>query len=68
MESMQKGSIRYHLGNDVEEMYWHLRTKAVLYDVPEKPIQIEGPDAAKFLDKVFSRTISSMKVNRGSMP
>ena len=53
------------LGNNLEEMYWHLRTKAVLYDVPEKPIQIEGPDAAKFLDKVFSRTISSMKVNRG---
>ena len=53
------------LNNNLEDMYWHLRTKAVLYDVPEKPIQIEGPDAAKFLDKVFSRTISSMKVNRG---
>ena len=39
-------------------MYWNLRRKAVMYDVPEKPIQIEGPDAGKFLDKVFSRKIS----------
>tara|TARA_E500000075_G_scaffold87001_1_gene78577 strand:- start:415 stop:1608 length:1194 start_codon:yes stop_codon:yes gene_type:complete len=53
------------LGNDVEEMYWSLRRKAVMYDVPEKPIQIEGPDAGKFLDKIFSRKISTMKVGRG---
>ena len=53
------------LGNDVEEMYWNLRRKAVMYDVPEKPIQIEGPDAGKFLDKIFSRKISTMKVGRG---
>ena len=53
------------LGNDVEEMYWNLRRKAVMYDVPEKPIQIEGPDAGKFLDKIFSRRISTMKVGRG---
>ena len=51
--------------NDVEQMYWNLRRKAVMYDVPEKPIQIEGPDAGKFLDKVFSRKISTMKVGRG---
>ncbi|MDB2636009.1 aminomethyltransferase family protein [Alphaproteobacteria bacterium] len=53
------------LGNNVEDMYWRLRRKAVMYDVPEKPIQIEGPDAGKFLDKVFSRKISTMKVGRG---
>ena len=53
------------LGNDVEEMYWNLRRKAVMYDVPEKPIQIEGSDAGKFLDKIFSRKISTMKVGRG---
>ena len=53
------------IGNDVEEMYWNLRRKAVMYDVPEKPIQIEGPDAGKFLDKIFSRKISTMKVGRG---
>ena len=36
-----------------------------MYDVPEKPIQFEGPDAGKFLDKIFSRKISTMKVGRG---
>jgi len=53
------------LGNNVEEMYWNLRRKAVMYDVPEKPIQIEGPQAGEFLDKVFSRKISDMKIGRG---
>ena len=53
------------LGNKVEDMYWNLRRKALMYDVPEKPIQIEGPDAGKFLDKIFSRKISTMKVGRG---
>ena len=53
------------LGNDTEEMYWNLRRKAVMYDTPEKPIQIEGPQAGEFLDKVFSRKISTMNVGRG---
>ena len=52
-------------GTNTEEMYWNLRRKAVMYDVPEKPIQIEGPQAGEFLDKVFSRKISTMKVGRG---
>ena len=53
------------IGTNTEEMYWNLRRKAVMYDVPEKPIQIEGPQAGEFLDKVFSRKISTMKVGRG---
>ena len=53
------------IGTNTEEMYWNLRRKAVMYDVPEKPIQIEGPQAGEFLDKVFSRRISTMKVGRG---
>ncbi len=36
--------------------------EAVMYDTPEKPIQIEGPQAGEFLDKVFSRKISTMNV------
>ena len=36
-----------------------------MYDVPEKPIQIEGPQAPEYLDKIFSRKISDMKVGRG---
>ena len=53
------------IGTNTEEMYWNLRRKAVMYDVPERPIQIEGPQAGEFLDKVFSRKISTMKVGRG---
>ncbi len=53
------------LGNNTEEMYWNLRRKAVMYDAPEKPIQIEGPQAGEFLDKVFSRKISTLNVGRG---
>ena len=32
-------------GEDVEEGYWNLRRRAVLYDVPERPVEISGPDA-----------------------
>jgi aminomethyltransferase len=32
-------------GEDSIEIYWKLRKQSVLYDVPEKPWQIEGPDA-----------------------
>jgi aminomethyltransferase len=53
------------VGNDIENTYWNLRRKAVMYDVPEKPIQIEGPQAPEFLDKVFTRKISDMKIGRG---
>ena len=53
------------VGNNVESAYWSLRRKAVMYDVPEKPIQIEGPQAPEYLDKIFSRKISDMKVGRG---
>ena len=36
-----------------------------MYDVPEKPIQIEGPQSEEFLDKIFCRKIKDMKVGRG---
>ena len=52
-------------GEDPVEAYWTLRRKAVLYDVPEKPWQIEGPDAAAFLERVFARRISDLQAGRG---
>ena len=52
-------------GEDVEDGYWTLRRKAVLYDVPERPVEISGPDAERFLDYVFSRRISTLKQGRG---
>ena len=59
---------RFHAiynGEDVLEKYWVLRTKALIYDVPEKPIQISGPDAQSFLQKIFSRDISTLCEGRG---
>lgn len=52
-------------GEDLSSTYWKLRREAVLYDVPEKPWQIEGSDALPFLERVFSRRISDLKVGRG---
>ena len=53
------------VGEDPIEKYWLLRQKAVIFDVPEKPIEISGPDASKFLDKVLTRKISNIKEGRG---
>ena len=52
-------------GEDVEEGYWSLRRQAVLYDVPERPVEISGPDAERFLEYVFARRISTLKTGRG---
>lgn len=52
-------------GEDPVETYWTLRRKAVLYDVPEKPWQIEGPDALPFLEKIFARRIDNLIEGRG---
>ncbi|MEM7196373.1 MAG: aminomethyltransferase family protein [Pseudomonadota bacterium] len=52
-------------GEDPEQKYWTLRQKALIFDVPEKPIEITGPDTLAFLEKVFCRRVSSLAVNRG---
>ena len=52
-------------GEDPIQKYWTLRRKALIYDVPEKPLEISGPDVVAFLEKVFSRAISTLKVGRG---
>ncbi len=52
-------------GEDPLETYWALRRRAVLYDVPEKPVQIEGPDAARFLERIFARPIDTLREGRG---
>ncbi|MBW2716666.1 MAG: aminomethyltransferase family protein [Deltaproteobacteria bacterium] len=51
-------------GQDVLENYWKLRRQVVLFDVPERPIRIKGPDAIALLEKVFTRKISTLKVGR----
>lgn len=44
--------------------YWKLRKEALLYDVPEKPLEISGPDAGKLLEKVLICRAESLKIGR----
>ena len=53
------------LGEDHIEKYWCLRQKALIFDTPEKPIEISGPDAVAFLDHVLARNVASMTEGRG---
>ena len=53
------------LGEDHIEKYWRLRQKALVFDTPEKPIEISGPDAVPFLDHVLARRVASMTEGRG---
>ena len=53
------------VGEDPIQKYWLLRQKAVIFDVPEKPIEISGPDSIVFLEKIMTRKVSSMKEGRG---
>lgn len=52
------------LGGDPIADYWQLRKAVMLYDVPEKPIQIQGPDASALVEKIFSRKVGRLKVMR----
>ena len=53
------------IGEDPIEKYWLLRQKALIFDVPEKPIEVTGPDSLKFLNKVLTRDVSTVKEGRG---
>jgi aminomethyltransferase len=52
-------------GEDPVETYWKLRREAVLFDVPEKPWQIEGPDALPLLERIFARSVAKLAQGRG---
>ena len=52
-------------GEDPVEKYWTLRRKALIYDVPEKPVEISGPDAVPFLEHVLSRNVATLAEGRG---
>ena len=55
----------YSLGNDLNEEYWWLRRSVALFDVPERPVEITGPDVVAFLNRVFTRRIDSLQIGRG---
>lgn len=52
------------IGDDPIEQYWQLRRGVMLYDVPEKPLDIKGPDAVALLERVFTRKIDNLKTWR----
>lgn len=54
-----------YMGEDPVQKHRTLRKIALIYDVPEKPIEISGPDAVPFLEKVLARKVSILKTGRG---
>lgn len=53
-----------NMGENIIEYYWKLRQGVLLYDVPEKPLEIKGPDAVTLLERVFTRRINNLKIWR----
>ena len=39
---MRVVTLAIYMGEDPVEKYWTLRQKAVIFDVPEKPVEISG--------------------------
>ena len=44
--------------------YWKLRGGVMLYDVPEKPLEIVGPDAARLLEMVLTCRVETLSIGR----
>ena len=44
--------------------YWKLRRGVMLYDVPEKPLEIAGPDAARVLERVLACRVETLAPGR----
>ncbi|MXY77041.1 MAG: aminomethyl transferase family protein [Acidimicrobiia bacterium] len=49
---------------DPVPQYWKLRNGVLLYDVPEKPLEIIGPDAARMLERVLTCRVGTLAVGR----
>ncbi len=54
------------IGEDPVEAYWNLRRGVALFDVPEHPVEIAGPDALPFLNRIFCRDLSRLRVGRAA--
>jgi glycine cleavage system aminomethyltransferase T len=52
------------IGDDPLEGYRRLREQAALFDVPERPVQVEGPDAERLLDLIFTRDVGRLPPGR----
>lgn len=54
------------LGGDPVEGYWRLRRRAALFDVPERPVEVGGPDAEQLLDLVLTRDVRRVAPGRAA--
>ena len=50
--------------HSTEDGYWLLRQKAAVLHTGEYPLQFEGPDAEKLLDRLFTKDLTKAKVGR----
>ena len=46
-----------------DEQYWAVRQKVILRNTGEFPVEISGPDAERFANRVFARDVS--RINKG---
>ncbi len=51
-------------GVNEREHYENLRSRCCLYDVPETPLRVRGPDSLQLLDELFTRRVSGIKVGK----
>ncbi len=51
-------------GDDPDLGYRILRTKSALFDCPHRPVEINGPDALSFLEKILTRSVTDLKIGR----
>jgi aminomethyltransferase len=49
-----------------DEMYWAVRQKVIFRHTGEYPVEIAGPDAEVYLNRLFPRDVSKVKVGRCS--
>ncbi len=56
--------LKTSLDEDPIPQYWKLRRDVLLYDVPEKPLEIIGPDAARLLERVLVCRVETLAVGR----
>ncbi len=51
-------------GEDPVPNYWKLRRGVMMYDVPEKPVEIVGPHAGRLLERVLTCRAETLPVGR----
>ncbi|MYE74348.1 MAG: aminomethyl transferase family protein [Acidimicrobiia bacterium] len=56
--------LKHSADEDPLPSYWKLRNGVLLYDVPEMPLEIVGPDAGRLLEKVLVCSVESLGTGR----